>query len=498
MKRLWNIRYAGLLVAILVLATGAAWMTRSGRAKNDASAVSTQPVSRENISVTVEASGTIEPVNLVEVKSKASGTILSMPVSVGSQVKANELLLQIDARDVRNQYAQTAAALRAAQAKLTVSKAQKARADGLFAQGVITAPEHETAQLDEASAQAAVVSARTDLDLAKQRLDDATVRAPIAGTILSQAVTAGGVTTSATNSVSGGTALLTMADLHLIRMRTMVSETDVGQVRPGQSATVTVDAFPNRTFQGTVEKIEPQAVVEQSVTNFPVLISLPNEQGLLLPGMNGDVSLMIDRRSDVLAVPVDAVRNLREALVLAPSLGLNADSVRAQVTRQRATLFAGRGLRDSLGGGGAGGDSTRGWRRGGGGGGLGGGGSDSARAQRRRAWAAGGGLGGGAGRGAGGGQGGGMNRGQMVFVKTAHGIEPRLVRLGLSDFDWAEVTSGVQEGEQVVLLGVAQAQAARTQQQANVRQRVGSMPGGIGGSGGGGGNGGGGRSRGGS
>jgi HlyD family secretion protein len=313
------------------------------------------------------------------------------------------------------------------------------------------------------------------------------VRAPIAGTILSQAVTAGQVTTSATNSVSGGTALLTMADLHLIRMRTMVSETDVGQVRPGQSATVTVDAFPNRTFQGTVEKIEPQAVVEQSVTNFPVLISLPNEQGLLLPGMNGDVSLMIDRRADVLAVPVDAVRNLREALVLAPSLGLNADSVRAQVTRQRASLFAGGGFRDSLGGRGAGGDSTRGWRRGGGGGGFGGGAGRGA-----------GGFGGGQGGGAGGGQGGGMNRGQMVFVKTAHGIEPRLVRLGLSDFDWAEVTSGVQEGEQVVLLGVAQAQAARTQQQANVRQRVGTMPGGIGGSGGGGGNGGGGRGRGGS
>ena len=88
------------------------------------------------------------------------------------------------------------------------------------------------------------------------------------------------------------------------------------------------------------------------------------------------------------------------------------------------------------------------------------------------------------GAGAGGGSGGGpANRAQVVFVKTAKGIEPRLVRLGLSDFDWGEVISGVQEGEQVVLLGVAQAQAARTQQQANVRQRVGSMPGGIGGGG---------------
>jgi HlyD family secretion protein len=336
------------------------------------------------------------------------------------------------------------------------------------------------------------------------------VRAPIAGTVLSQAVTAGQVTTSATNSVNGGTSLLTMADLHSIRMRALVAETDVGQVRPGQRATVTVDAFPNRTFVGTVEKVEPQAVVEQSVTNFPVLVSLPNDQELLLPGMNGDVSLMVDRRTNVLAVPVDAVRNLREAQVLAPSLGLDPDSVKAEVSRQRASMgFVGGGSRDSLGPRGAGGDSTRAWRRGGGTGGFAGAGNDSARAARRRAWMASGGSGGGGfGRGSGGGGSGGSgaggsggsgaggsggsgaggaNRAQVVFVKSAKGIEPRLVRLGLSDFDWSEVVSGVQEGDQVVLLGVAQAQAARTQQQANVRQRVGSMPGGIGGGGGAGG-----------
>lgn len=507
MKHLWKTRYGIALIVILLVATGAAWLTR-GRGKNATSGLATQPVSRQDISVTIEASGAIEPVNLVEVKSKASGTITFMPVSVGSKVKQNDLLVKIDDRDVRNQYNQTVAALRAAQSKVTVSSAQKKRSEGLFAQGIITAPENEAAQLDYASSQSALVSARTNLDLAKQRLDDATVKAPVAGTVLSQAVTAGQVTTSATNSVSGGTTLLTMADLHNIRMRALVAETDVGQVRPGQRAVVTVDAFPNRTFEGTVEKIEPQAVVEQSVTNFPVLVSLANDQELLLPGMNGDVSLMVDRRSGVLAVPVDAVRNLREAQVLAPSLGLDPDSVRAQVSRQRASMGFG-GFRDSLGARGAGGDSTRAWRRGGAGGGFAGAGNDSARAARRRArmangggagggfggGGAGGANGGGGGFGAGGGTGGGANRAQVVFVKTAKGIEPRLVRLGLSDFDYSEVISGVQEGDQVVLLGIAQAQAARTQQQQNARQRVGTMPGGIGGGGGGtrGGGGGGGR-----
>jgi HlyD family secretion protein len=506
----------GLALLVLVLvATGAIWVAR-GRPKKSGGAVATQAVSRHDIALTIEASGTIEPVDLIEVKSKASGTISRMPVSVGSQVKAGDLLVQIDARDVRNEYAQSLAARKAAQARLDVSKAQKARSDGLFAQGIITADEHEAAVLDYANAQSGVTAARTNLDLAQQRLDDATVRAPVAGTVLSQTVTAGQVISSATTSASGGTSLLTMADLGRIRMRVKVAETDVGNVHPGQVATVTVDAFPNRTFQGTVETIEPQAVVEQSVTNFPVLVSLSNDQGLLMPGMNGEVSLVVDRRSDVLAVPVDAVRSLREALVLAPALGLDPDSVAAQVQRQRPMGGMGRMSRDSLGGGG------RGYGGGGfAGGGFGaGGGNDSLRTMRRRAWmeaqggnpamrdsmrarwrrnGGGGGFGGGgaggggfAGRGGGGfagGNGGGFgggnmsgNRAQVVFVKDADGtIEPRRVVLGLSDFDWSQVVAGVKEGEQVVMLGVAQAQASRDQQQQNVRQRVGSMPGGLGG-----------------
>ena len=339
-NRLTKTRIALAMVVIAIVAMGAVWLKRGTRSHGAAENVATQAVERHDITLTIEASGTVEPVDLVEVKSKASGTITSMPVSVGSKVTANDLLAQIDARDVRNQYDQALAALNAAQAKVQVSKAQKARADALFAQGIITAVEQEAAQLDDASSRAALITARTNLDLAKQRLDDATVRAPVAGTVLSQSVTAGQVISSATSSVSGGTTLLSMADLSRVRMRALVAETDVGEVHPGQRATVTVDAFPDRTFEGRVEKVEPQAVVEQSVTNFPVLVALSNDEGLLLPGMNGEVSLVVDRRRDVLAVPADAVRNQREALVLAPSLGLDPDSVRAELASQRPTETA--------------------------------------------------------------------------------------------------------------------------------------------------------------
>jgi HlyD family secretion protein len=497
MIRRWKVRPVWVLTALAVLAAGAMWQVRGGRSRGPVADVSTQPVSRHDVALMIEASGTIEPVNLVEVKSKASGTITQLPVSVGSHVRTGDLMVQIDARDVQSQYDQAKASLDAAVAKVRVSKDQESRSDELFSRGVLTADEHDAAQLDYINAQAALVSARANLDQAKQRLDDATVRAPVEGTVLSQPVSAGQVISSATSSVSGGTTLLTMADLRRIRMRAMVAETDLGQVQPGQRATVTVDAYPDRTFEGLVEKIEPQAVVEQSVTNFPVLVSLANEDQRLLPGMNGEVSLIVDRRSDVLAVPADAVRSLREALVIAPSLGLDADSVRATIMRSFPAGGRGRAARDSAsvaaagGSWRAGGDSTMAGRARAG--------QDSSRAGRGgHRWGGRGGMGatgGDAGAGAMPVAGVRANRAQVVFVRTASGIEPRLVKLGLSDFDWSEVMSGVREGEEVVMLGITQAQASRSERQGQIRQRVGTMPGGIGGTGGGGGGGSGGGGR---
>jgi len=496
------------LLAALVIAIAVVLVVRAVRhGGNNKTPIMTAPVEARSIALTIDATGTVEPIDLVEVKSKASGLITHMPVQVGSSVKKGALLAQIDPRDVQNQYNQARAAVKAAEANVTVTTAAKLRSDGLFQQQFITADEHEKATLDFANAQAQLVTARTNLDLALQRRQDATIAAPITGTVLLQPVSEGTVISSATSSASGGTTLLQMADLAKVRMRAMVGETDIGNVRPGQTATVTVDAFPQRTFNGIVEKIEPQAVVVQSVTNFPVLVSVSNETGVLLPGMNGEVSMLVDQRDNVPAIPVDAVRSVRELPVVAEALGLDPAKVKAQVDEQMKAMAAQRAARfgspDSAGGGGwrggrAGGaraDSTRGWRRGGGragaGGGTGGGGWTGGRRGTNGGGGAGGpGAGGGAGR---------ASRAQVAFVKTERGLEPRVVRLGLSDFDYAQVLDGLKLGEQVVLLGVAEAQATRAQTQSRIRERMGSgvpgVPGGGGGGGGGGRGGGGGGGR---
>ena len=302
--------------------------------------IRTAPVQRRTIVVQAEATGVIEPINVVEVKSRSSGQVTEMPVETGTLVRPGDLIVQLDTRDVQNQFNQSKADLDAAEKKLEVSEIQKKRSDGLFAGKIITAQENEAAQLDYANAYSAIVRSRASLDLAQQRLDDARVTAPVMGTIIDKPVALGQVIQSGTSTAGGGTTIVKMADLTKVRARALVNETDIGAVRAGLEATVTVDAFPDRQFRGTVEKIEPQAIVQQNVTMFPVLISLDNRERLLMPGMNGEVAIVSERREEVIAVPNEAIRSVREAAQAATILGLNPDSVQSQL---RAAMSGGAG-----------------------------------------------------------------------------------------------------------------------------------------------------------
>jgi HlyD family secretion protein len=365
-------RYFG---AVLLLAAAAA----CGK-KQQAPTVQTALVTRRDIIIDAQANGVIEPITIIEVKSKASGVITQMPVETGTHVSPGDLLVQIDTRDVQNRYDQAKAQLDAAQARLQVSESDKKRNEDMFKARVITPQEFEKVAVDYENAKSGVVSAKAQLDLAKQSLEDATVRAPAVGTIIDKTVSVGTVIASATGSVSGGTTIVKMADLKTVRIRALFNETDIGNVHPGEPANVTVDAYPDRRFSGVVEKIEPQAVVQQNVTMFPVLVNLENQEGLLRPGMNGEVSVLIDERDNVIAIPNDAIKNPREAVATGAFLGLNADTINAEL---KAQGFGGGGNRGGFGGGnrgngGAAGGAGGGRRPNGGGAAGPGGGSGSA------------------------------------------------------------------------------------------------------------------------
>ncbi|MEM9209828.1 MAG: efflux RND transporter periplasmic adaptor subunit, partial [Pseudomonadota bacterium] len=133
----------------------------------------------------------------------------------------------------------------------------------------------------------------------------------------------------------GGTLLMKMADLSAVQVRALIDETDIGKVRDGMSSRVTVAAYPNQPFAGQVVKIEPQAVVEQNVTMFAVIISIQNPDGLLLPGMNADVDVSIADRSDVLTVPIMALRTERDVASTASILGMDAAELRRGINASR-------------------------------------------------------------------------------------------------------------------------------------------------------------------
>jgi len=301
----------------------------------------TVPVERRTVVVSAVASGAIEPILTVDVKSKASGEIIGMHVQTGDDVKAGDPLAAIDPRIPRNNLAQADANLVVGQAQLANAKAQLARSDTLFKAQAITETEYETAKLGYANANAAVVRAQTDLESARDRMTDTRIRAPLAGTIIAKNVELGTVISSPTTDVGGGTVLFRMANLDTVQVRTQVDETDIGKVQPGLPATITVDAYPNRPFDGAVLKIEPQATVQQNVTMFAVLVRIANPSHLLKPGMNTEVEIHVGRRENVIAIPNAALRTQRDVASAAQVLGLDPAQVQQELAAARPTGAAG-------------------------------------------------------------------------------------------------------------------------------------------------------------
>ena len=299
-------------------------------------AYETAPVVRRDIVVAVEAAGIIEPLLTVEVKSKASGEILEIQGETGDFIEAGTPLVRIDKRSPKNQLDQAVAELEAAKARRSIAEAQTRRSKTLFESRTINEVDYEQTTLEFANAKAEVIRAQVAVDNARIALEDTDVRAPMSGTIIDKLVEKGQVISSPTMDVGGGTLLLMMADLSSVQVKTLVDETDIGKIEPGQLVTVTVAAYPNQPFEGKVSKIEPKAVEDQTVTTFSVLIILDNASGLLRPGMNADVEIRIAERRDVVAVPTIALRTNRDIPVSSMLVGVSETSVREQLGQASA------------------------------------------------------------------------------------------------------------------------------------------------------------------
>ena len=292
------------------------------------------PVERRDVVVTVISQGLIRPVLLFSVKSKAWGEIVGQPVATGDEVSKGQLLTTIDPRLPQSNLIQAQASVDKAHAQLANATAQLQRSEALFKSGSLAETDYERTKLAYATAQAAVVDADASLQTAKDAMEDTHVRAPISGTILELDAVLGTVISSPT--LGGGTVILKMASLDSVQDSALVLETDVGRVRPGMPASLSVDAFPGRPFEGTVTSILPQAQVVQNATMFPVLIRVANPGHLLKPGMNAEVHIHTGQRQGVLTVPNAALRTPRDVGIAAGMLGLDSVAIAAQIAAAQA------------------------------------------------------------------------------------------------------------------------------------------------------------------
>ena len=290
----------------------------------------------QQLELTVEASGTVEAISSIEIKSKASGQVLFLGAEIGDFVEKGIVLARIDQRPPTNTLAQANADLEVAKVRLSNAKNQFNRSKRLHDEGNISDKAFEDVQEASSSAQAQLVRAEVFLENARIALDDTSVRSPIAGTVISRLAEVGQVITSPTSAVGGGTLLMEMADLNKVRVRALIDEIDIGKISIGQEVTLKVSAYRDKRFTGVVSKIEPMSKVDQNVTTFPVLIDIENKDNLLLIGMNTDVEIEILNEEVALALPAGSLRTRKDIVSVAPLLGITQKDLNNFLTEKVA------------------------------------------------------------------------------------------------------------------------------------------------------------------
>ena len=281
----------------------------------------------QNLEVTVEASGMVEAISSIEIKSKASGEVLLLGAEVGDFVEKGSILAQIDQRTPKNILDQSKSDLEAAKVRLTNAEAAFDRGKELHIKKSISDQAYEDIQENYAQAKSTLVRSEVSYENAKIALDDTIVRSPTSGTVVSRPVEAGQVISSPTSAVGGGTLIMTLADLTKVRVRALVDEIDIGKVSIGQKVSIKVSAYRDTEFFGIVSKIEPQAYVVQNVTTFPVLIEINNDKNKLLLGMNTDVEIEILNKDVSISAPTMSLRTRKDIYSAASILQINNEEV---------------------------------------------------------------------------------------------------------------------------------------------------------------------------
>ena len=275
----------------------------------------------------IDASGSVEAISSIEIKSKASGEILYLGAEVGDKVNKGDVLARIDQRTPSNILSQAEADIGVSKVKLSNAAAQLERGKKLHSGKSISDKAFEDIQELHSFAKAQLVRAEVYLENAKIALEDTLVRSPVSGKVITRQAEVGTVITSPTAAVGGGTLLMRMADLNKVRVRAFVDEVDIGNLSLGQEVSLKVSSYKDKEFLGYISKIEPLARVNQNVTTFPILIDIDNKEELLLLGMTAEVKIKVIDAKANLTVPLGALRTRKNLNFVGTLLGMTDDSI---------------------------------------------------------------------------------------------------------------------------------------------------------------------------
>ncbi len=262
-------------------------------------------VQRQDISTSITATGTIEPVTEVEVGTQVSGIIDKIYVDYNSEVKRGQVIAELDKTNLLSKLASAQSNLSNAQSDLAFQKANYNRFKTLYEKGLVSANDYENAKLSYDKAVQTVKVQQQAVQEAQTNLGYATITAPINGVVLAKKVEEGQTVAS---SMTTPTLFIIAQDLTDMRVIADIDEADIGGVKEGQRVSFTVDAFPDDTFEGTVTQVRQQATTESNVVTYEVVISAPNNDLKLKPGLTANVTIYTLEKNGVMAVPSKALR----------------------------------------------------------------------------------------------------------------------------------------------------------------------------------------------
>ena len=293
-----------LLLTLVIIVALAAWAMSSGK-KEEQISFDTATVASANIQNSITATGTIEPVTSVTVGTQVSGIVSKLYVDYNSVVKKGQVIAELDKTNLTSQLNSAKAQLAIAQSQLNYQTANFNRYKTLFQKGLVAADEFENAQLSYKQAKENVASAKEEMQRAQTNLGYATITSPIDGVVLSKSVEEGQTVAASFSTPE----LFTIAqDLTNMQVVADVDEADIGDVREGKKVSFTVDAYPDDTFEGVVKQVRQEATTTNNVVTYEVVISAPNADLKLKPGLTANVTIFTAERKGVLSVPSKALR----------------------------------------------------------------------------------------------------------------------------------------------------------------------------------------------